>query len=67
MGSVLSQLQIAEIGLSALSGEAVVPEATNAPDLEEKLINCKLFRFFSSASGTKGGPHLPRAGDIFSC
>lgn len=62
MGSVLSQLQIPEIVLSALSGEAVVPEATNAPDLEEKLRNCSFLGSFLLPVEPKGVPSCPGQG-----
>lgn len=65
-GSVLSWLQVTEITLSVPCGQDMVLEATNGPDLEEKLRNCKFFSvFFFCRRGKKGYPSYSGAGDTF--
>lgn len=64
MGAALSRLQLPEIFLLAPCGEATVLEATNVPDLEEKLRNCKFFSFFYFCCWGQGrSPRCFGAGD----
>lgn len=64
MGAALSWLQLPEIFLLAPCGEAMVLEATNVPDLEEKLRNSKFFRLFYFCCWGQGrSPRCFGAGD----